>query len=67
MNEGFRAFIVTLLPTQQEKAVKRSTLDAVCRACEQICQDSPDTGLRWKVVSVIKAGSFAKGTGLRGK
>jgi hypothetical protein len=67
MNEGFRAFIAMLLPTQQEKAVKRRTLDAVCRACEQMRDESPDTGLRWQVASVTKTGSYEKATDLRGK
>jgi hypothetical protein len=67
MNEGFKAFIATLLPTKQEKSVKCSTLDAVCRACEQIRLESPVTGMHWQVASVIKAGSFEKATGLRGK
>jgi hypothetical protein len=67
MHEGFKTFIASLLPTKQEKAVMRSTLSAVCRACEQIRLESPDTGLRWQVASVIKAGSFEKATGLRRK
>ncbi|KAF6256055.1 hypothetical protein COO60DRAFT_1461853 [Scenedesmus sp. NREL 46B-D3] len=55
------------LPVQQhrEKAVMRRTLDAVSHACEQIRLNSPDTGMRWNVASVIKAGSFEKATGLR--
>jgi ribosomal protein L44E len=67
MHEGFKAFIASLLPTKHAKAVKRSTLNAVCRACEQIRLESPNTGMRWQVASVIKAGSFEKATGLRGK
>ncbi|KAF6256054.1 hypothetical protein COO60DRAFT_1640999 [Scenedesmus sp. NREL 46B-D3] len=65
LHHGFRCFIGTLLPTRQEKAVMRRTLDAVCRTCEQIRLTSPDTGMRWNVASVIKAGSFEKATGLR--
>jgi membrane-bound lytic murein transglycosylase B len=67
MNEGFNDFVATLPPTEEENKVKRSTLDAVCRACEQIRLESPNTGMRWQVASVIKTGSYEKATGLRGK
>jgi hypothetical protein len=67
MHEGFRVFVGRTLHTEGERAVRRSTLDAVCRACEQIRQELPETGMRWQAASINRTGSFEKATSLRGK
>lgn len=64
VSSGFTALLGALLPLEKEKKDMGAVLNAVCTVIQHKIDEMHK--LEWQVAEVIKAGSFAKGTSLRG-